>query len=209
MEKFLIQYIKNTALTNPLIVYSFSFINAVLQILFPPYPGDTITIFQGYLISQGYLNAYFVLLSTLLGTYLSSLFLYFIGYKFGKSILLNKFIIKYFNPKKIYKFESWFKKYGSFIIIINKFLPGIGSLTFIAAGIFQLPPISASISIGIATIIHNTFIIMAGKLTGENVIIIKQALQEYNKIIIIASIIISLVYLYLKLFYKEKFDTEK
>lgn len=209
LEKYLLEYIKSTALTNPFSVYAFSFINAVLQILFPPYPGDTLTIFQGYLTSKGYLNIYFVTFSTLLGTYVSSLFLYIIGFKFSKSILLNKFIKKYFNLEKINKAETWFEKYGSFAIIINKFLPGIGSLTFIAAGLFQLSPISAFISIGIATIIHNTFIIMAGRLTGDNIILIKQTLQEYNKVIIIAVIIIFVFYSYVKFFYKRKYANSK
>lgn len=204
MEKYILEHIKDISSNNPFSIYLFSFINAVLQILFPPYPGDTITIFEGYLTSKEHLNIYFLLFSTLSGTYLSSLLLYLLSYKYGKSILSKAFIIKYFNSYKINRIETWFKKYGSFAIIINKFLPGVGSITFIAAGLFKLPPISAFLSIGIATVIHNSFLITAGRLTGDNIYIIKQTISEYNKIIIIAILLIFAMYSYLKFFYKRK-----
>lgn len=50
---------------------------------------------------------------------------------------------------------------------------------------------------------------MAGRLTGDNIILIKQTLKEYNKVIIIAVIIIFVVYSYVKLFYKNKYKDSK
>lgn len=204
MEKLLVGFAKDIVSTNPFMAYIFFFFNAVLQIVFPPYPGDTITILEGYLSSKGHLNSFFLLLATLSGTYLSSIFLYIISYKFGERIVSNNFIKKYFDISKIYKLENWFKKYGPFVIIINKFLPGIGSLTLIAAGLFRLPPIPAFVSIGTATVIHNTFLFMAGRLTGDNMDLIRQIIREYNRIIISAAAIVSIIYLYVKFVYIKK-----
>jgi membrane protein DedA with SNARE-associated domain len=206
MEKEIVEFARNLASNNPLYAYIFFFINAALQILFPPYPGDTILVFEGYLSSQRVLNTFLMLFISLSATYLSSIFLYSISYKFGHSLVANKFVQKNFDIKRIEKLEEWFKKYGSLAIIINKFLPGVGSLTLIAAGLFNLPPIPAFVSIGVATIIHNTALFMAGRLTGDNIILIKTLFKEYNRIIVLAILIIAALYLYVKMTYNKKKD---
>lgn len=58
---YILEYLKSAALSKPFIIYIFAFLNAALQIYFPPYPGDTITIIQGFLSSKGYLNIYLLL----------------------------------------------------------------------------------------------------------------------------------------------------
>ncbi|TDT60887.1 membrane protein DedA with SNARE-associated domain [Fonticella tunisiensis] len=204
MEHEILKIAGYLASSNPIMVYVFFFLNSTLQILFPPYPGDSIIVLGGYLSSTGILNTPLFVLSTLTATYLSSTFLYLISYKFSYRILANKLISKFFKVKRIYSLESWFRKYGSFAIILNKFLPGIGSLTLIAAGIFKLRPFSAFISIGIASILHNIFLIIAGRITGDNIVLIKHFLGEYNKIFIVSMIIVILIYLYVKFIFKKQ-----
>lgn len=208
MEQEIVAFAKNLYQTNPIYAYIFFFINAMLQVLFPPYPGDSIIVFQGYLSSTGVFNPYALLLTSLFATYVSSIFLYYISYKHGRRIINNKFISKYFDTKKVEKLEIWFTKYGSLAIILNKFIPGVGSLTLIAAGIFKLPYLPAFISIGIATFIHNSFLFYVGRIAGNNIEAIKYTAKEYQYYIIIALLIIGLAYSYFK-FYLNKKKTSK
>lgn len=202
MEQQVLNFISDLSQKNIFATYLFFFINAMLQIVFPPYPGDTITIFQGYITySIGY-NKYLMIFSTVLGSFLGSIILYYFSYKESDKVLNNKFLVKLFGIDKIHKFENWFKKYGSFFIIINKFIPGIGSLTFVAAGIFKLPKVPAIITILIANVLQNTMLFTAGIVAGDNMPLIKASIKEYSNIIIFIIAIFAAIYVYY--LYKKK-----
>lgn len=194
MERQILIVVKSLVDKSLVGTYLFFFFNSCLQILFPPYPGDTITIFQGYITYRMGFNKYLMLLSTISGSFLSSMLLYYLSYKKSDTILSNRFMIKFFNLDKLHKLEDWFRKYGVFFILINKFIPGLGSLTFIAAGIFKLPLIPATISILLANVLHNTMLFSAGALTGDNMEIIKSSIKEYYRLIVGITFIISLLY---------------
>jgi membrane protein DedA with SNARE-associated domain len=65
MEQNLIDFTKDIAMQYPYLAYIFFFISASLQILFPPYPGDTVLVLEGYLSSTGGSSAKSSGLSTL------------------------------------------------------------------------------------------------------------------------------------------------
>ncbi|MDF2675504.1 MAG: DedA family protein [Clostridiales bacterium] len=198
MESSILPFAESIANTNPLLAYIFFFLNSVIQVLFPPYPGDSVVIFEGYLSSRGLLNTPLLFLLTYAGTFLSSVFLYILSQRLGEKLVETKFIKKYFDTKKIYKLENWFNKYGGIAILINRFIPGLGSLTLIGAGLFKLKPISAIISISISSLLHNILLFMAGRLTGDNMLLLQQFVGEYKKLILSGILLISGIYIYLK-----------
>lgn len=198
MENQIIAFVSKLADKSPLGAYIFFFVNAVLQALFPPYPGDTLIVFQGYLSSHRILNAYLLLLVTFSGTYLSSIFLYSLGFKYHYKLIENRFIKNYVDFNKIKSLELWFKKYGAMVIIVSKFVPGLSFVSIIAAGIFELPVKVSYIAIAISTLIHNGMLFFTGRITGDNMDLIKRSLYEYNKLIILGIFILSIVYIYIK-----------
>lgn len=198
MEQQITAFAEGLIAFNPIIAYFFFFINSALQILFPPYPGDSVIVLSGYLSSSGILNTPMVLTVTLGSTFLSSILLYTLSFKYSDKILSSKFMNRFFNIKKVYSLENWFKKYGSIAIIINKFLPGIGSLTLISAGVLKLPKGSAYASIALASVIHNLLLFAAGRVAGSNMEFIKLTISKYNRIFFAAAILLALVYAYIK-----------
>lgn len=204
MERDLLAFAESVAKTNPLLAYIFFFFNSILQVTFPPYPGDSVIIFQGYLSSIGLLSTPLLFLSTYLGTFLSSVFLYIISHKLGEKLIRGKFVKKYFDIGKIYKLKNWFSKYGAAAIVINKFIPGIGSLTLIGAGLFKLKTLHAILAIGAASMLHNMILFMAGRLTGKNIHLLQRFISEYEKLILSGILIISAIYIYFKYIHIKK-----
>jgi len=204
MNQNLIQFTKDIAGQNPAFAYVFFFISAVLQILFPPYPGDTVLILEGYLASKGLFNTYLIALNAIAGTFLSCLLLYHASYTLGDRIFKIPFINKYFPSYKIDKLIEWFKKYGSAAILISKFVPGIGSLTMIVAGTFKVPQLKAYAAMGAASVIHNSFLVFLGKTAGDNIKLIKEIFIKYNIIIIAAALISAGLYWYIKSYIKSR-----
>lgn len=180
MEQVFIEFTNEIAANYPALAYLFFFISAVLQILFPPYPGDTVIVMEGYLASKNYFSTASLLLNALTATYLSCIFLYHISLKLGNSIFKINFINKYFPENKALKLNGWFSKFGASTILISKFVPGIGSLAIIASGIFKVPRIKAYTAMGIAVILHNSMLFFAGKIAGDNMDAVKILFNKYK-----------------------------
>lgn len=203
MEGEILAFAEAAAKTNPILAYFFFFINAVLQVIFPPYPGDSVIIFQGYLSSRGILNPALLFMSTFAGTLASSLFLYVISRSFGVRLIEIKFFKKYFHTEKVYKLEKWFDKYGAPAVIVSKFIPGIGSLTLIGAGIFKLKTLPALISIFIASLLRSIFLFMTGQLAGENIELIQEFITRYQNLLLALILLAGALYVYFKYFRKK------
>lgn len=202
MEQDLIQLTKNIASQYPHLAYIFFFISASLQILFPPYPGDSVLIIEGYLSSRDYFQVPYIIFNAVLATFLSCVLLYSISYNAGDSVFRIRLFSRYFPQKKVSLFKKWFEKYGAFAIIVSKFVPGTGSLTILAAGTFKVPRFKAYLSMAISSILHNSMLIFIGKIAGDNIDYVKNYIRKYDEVVFFALFIICLAYIYCRLFQK-------
>ena len=64
MEQFINDIISFLLPKNDLFLYVFLFFSAIIENLFPPIPGDTITVFGAFLVGTGRLSYFFVYLAT-------------------------------------------------------------------------------------------------------------------------------------------------
>jgi len=204
MEQSIVRFTQEIAELNPVFAYIFFLISAILQILFPPYPGDTVLVFEGYLASKKLYNIYLITFNAITGTFLSCLLLYHISYKLGDRVFDVAFINKYFSRDKVDRLVQWFKKYGSFAIVVSKFIPGIGSLTMIVAGTFKVPRLKAYTAMAVASVLHNSLLVFIGKTAGDNIELIEKLFARYNIIIIIMILILSFSYWYIKAYLKSR-----
>lgn len=171
---------------SPWLIYLLFFVSAVLQITVPPYPGDTLLIFGGYLGSIGIRGGYMpILISYLLGTVISSYALYVLGVKKGKTVLKFKLISKFFSRNHQRRAKKWLFKYGVLIFFICKFIPGLNSLIIIFGGVFRYNPLWAGVGVGLASLIHNILFFLIGRSIGYNLESIKSFLSAYNIVVIV------------------------
>lgn len=203
MEVLLQNFMLHISHISPWLVYLGFFISAILQITVPPYPGDTILIFGGYLGSIGVKAGNVpILISYLLGTVLSSYALYVLGARKGETVLKFKLISKYFPPNHQIKAKNWLFKYGIFIFFICKFIPGLNSLIIIFGGIFRYNPLWAYLGVGIACLFHNILFFLIGRSIGDNLESIKLFLTTYNRVVIAAVVVVAIGYIVYKRFWK-------
>lgn len=177
------------------IIYLFFFLSAVLQITVPPYPGDTLLVFGGYMGSTQMYGGFIpIFISYWLGTVVTSLVLYELGKWKGEAILKTRFISKYFGKKHQDRAKTWVLKYGLITFFICKFIPGVNSLMIIFGGIFKYNKIWAYIGIGVASLVHNIIFFSTGKTIGSNWDNIKNFLSVYNKTVLIVLSIGLIIY---------------
>lgn len=199
MEAVLQGLLFNIGHISPWIIYIYFFISAVLQITVPPYPGDTVLIFGGYLGSIGIRAGNFsIFISYLLGTIVSSLALYIIGVRKGESVLRVKIISRFFSPVNQSKAKNCLIKYGILIFFICKFIPGLNSLIIIFGGVLKYNPIWTCIGVGIASLVHNILFFLIGRSIGDNLNGIRNFLSTYNAVVTIIMISGVIIYIGIK-----------
>lgn len=194
--------LKDLSQIEPWIIYLVLFVSAFLQIFFPPYPGDTVLLVGGCLVSLGARAGNLpIFLSYAIGTILSSYGLYLLGYKYGEGVLNFNFVKKYFTEKMQERVKKLMWKYSIFIFFICKFIPGISSITIIFGGIFRYKALPIFIFVGLSSLIHNFIFFLIGKSIGYNLDEINQFLSTYNGIAIgvfLVLVVIATIFLYRK-----------
>ncbi len=194
MEDILDKLLEILLPQSDLFLYIFLFLSAIVENLFPPIPGDTITAFGAFLVGTGRLNYALVFISTSAGSVIGFMLLFYLGRYLEREFFLQK-DYKYFSVQSIIAAEKWFDKYGFLVILGNRFLPGVRSVISIVSGISNLSPIKVFSLALISSAVWNFIWIQAGFMLGNNWDVVKKnfaaILSKYNLIagvIIVAAI---------------------
>lgn len=204
MEEQIINFIKNLAETNIQITYLTFFLSSFLQVTFPPYPGDSITVLSGYIttVSSSF-KLVNTVITTICGTLLGSYIVYKIGYIKGDEVLNYRWVKKFLPEKKKSKAQRMFDKYGPGAIFLSKFIPGINTIIILFSGIFKIKPRIVYISFVAAALIHNTVLVLLGRFLGHNMEYITSILASYNTLVlVVVGIIIVIAFVYYRLLSK-------
>ncbi len=158
-------------------LYLFLFLSSVVENLFPPIPGDTITALGAFLVGQGKLDFTLVYLITTLGSTVGFIILYGFGWFLGKEFFLEK-DSRFFPAKSISHGEHWFSRFGYFVVLANRFLPGIRSVISLVAGASMLRPFKVCLYALASAAVWNCIWIQAGYRLGNNWAEVRKSVEE-------------------------------
>jgi membrane protein DedA with SNARE-associated domain len=150
-----------------ILVYMLLALSAFVENVFPPVPGDTITAFGAFLAGAGRLGFPGVYFSTTLGSLAGFMCLFWIGRRLGRRYFIEK-DYRFFRARDIRRAEVWFRKYGYFLVFINRFLPGLRSAISLAGGISQLKTAQVALLSLASCAIWNLIWISVGYTLGRN-----------------------------------------
>jgi membrane protein DedA with SNARE-associated domain len=165
------------SLPKPLIYISLG-LSAFVENIFPPIPGDTITAFGAFLVATGRLDFLGVYISTTLGNLIGFMVLFWVGSYLGRRFFIEK-DFWFFKAENIIKAEIWFKKYGYFIIMINRFLPGARSVISIAGGISRLETKKVMTLCLLSCAVWNLIWVFMGYSLGNNWAVVKTEISSH------------------------------
>ena len=150
-----------------LLIYLLLGLSAFMENVFPPAPGDTITAFGAFLVGTNRLNFIPVFFVTILGSLAGFMFLFWVGSLLGRRFFIER-DFWYFKAEDIRRAENWFRTYGYFLILINRFLPGIRSVISIVSGISGLRALKVFVLALVSTSVWNLIWIGMGYFLGSN-----------------------------------------
>jgi membrane protein DedA with SNARE-associated domain len=157
------------------------FASGFLQIVFPPYPGDTVLVFGGCLGGL-LLSAHGTLafLGYLSATILTSLGLYALGYRLNERIFRVRFIAGLMPVERRASVEHKFRRFGVGLLAASKFIPGVNTLVILLGGVLRYPRVLACTAIVLSSVLHNLLFYYVGHLLGHNLDAIKEFVRDYT-----------------------------
>lgn len=158
---------------------------AFVENVFPPIPGDTVTVFGGYLTGTGRLNFFGVVLSTTTGSFAGFMCMFALGKTLGEKFFLEG-KGRLFSRENLIKVTGWFERFGYWVVLANRFLSGARSVISLCAGISSLQAWKVAVLGFVSCAVWNGMLIYAGYKVGENWGNILTLLKQYNTVMLSA-----------------------
>lgn len=159
------------------------FLITMIENLFPPAPGDTIVVFTGAMASISNESIIPLLITTTGGSVVGFIIMFLIGKKFDEKVIHSgKFA--FISRKAIRRVEDWFKKYGYWLIVANRFIAGTRAVIAFFAGMSKLSLRLTTLLSAISALLWNFILIYGGYSFGENWRLLVEYLDLYGRIIL-------------------------
>ena len=114
-------------------------LSACVEYLFPPFPGDMITVFGAFLVARRGWSAPAVLGAVIAGSAAGCMLDYAVGRWLGRTEeRWTRGRLHRLRPR-IDRILARFARHGGLYIAVNRFIPSLRGLFFIAAGMARLP----------------------------------------------------------------------
>lgn len=185
-------------------VYAFLVFSTMLENIFPPWPGDTIVVFTGFIAARGTVTITGLMIAGLTGNLLGAYLMYFAGegllahgrrlQEKTNSAFIKKHLESLVSEDSMQKTSAWFEKWGALFVLVSRFSAGIRFFVSIIAGIsgMNLLVFTATFSAGV--LVWNSILIGGGYALGDNWEQILEWLRVYN--IVVVAVISVLVILF-------------
>jgi membrane protein DedA with SNARE-associated domain len=187
----------------PIWIYITLFLFAFIENVFPPSPSDVVTVIVGSFIATGAINFFVALAFATLGSIIGFIVMFYIGSTVDKKVI-HSGRFKYIPVDAIDKVEKWFRKYGYFVIVANRFMPGTRAVISFFAGISNLDPKRTVTLCFISALLWNAIMLYLGLVFGDNVAKVDEYLTTYSNIVIVLTIVVILFFIIRFFFRKRK-----
>ena len=119
------------------------FTAAMLEVLLPPIPGDSIVLGGSLLVVAGAWSFPVVLSTAVAGGFVGSILHYQLGRALigpDGSLRGGRFVERLGGSGALDRFFALFRRWGLWVIVANRALPGVRGVVFLAAGAARLSP---------------------------------------------------------------------
>jgi membrane protein DedA with SNARE-associated domain len=169
---------------DAVIIYAILVVSAFVENIFPPYPGDAVTLAGAYIAGEGQIEYIGVLVSVVIGGTSGALFLYYLGKTGGRRFFSSgkgRFLVR----GNLVKARKLFSSYGNFLILISRFLAGIRSAIAVTAGLVDYEEKRMVFLTLVSCVLWNGLLLGLMIYSKSNWRMIVDVVKQYNLILII------------------------
>lgn len=160
---------------------------AFVEYVFPPFPGDTILVLGGVYAVRGERSWALVLAATFIGSVLGAA----VAYGFGRLIANHLEHREHEQPKRLpfgisaehlHELQAKMRERGGVLLALNRFMPGVRGLIFVAAGGARMP-VGKVLALGAASAAAwNILVLVVGVLVGGNAERLEWLAKSYQQL---------------------------
>jgi len=181
MVEFLDNLISNIGLLGLLVLG----LAAAVEYVVPPFPGDTITLLGGVYAIRGEHPWPLVFLVVVAGSVVGA----FINYQVGRW-LVGRFERKpgdvFFgiSHARLEAVQSQMRHKGPWLLLANRFIPGVRGLIFVAAGAAHMPRSNALTLGALSAVAHTGLVLALGAAVGGNLERLESLMWRYQRAVL-------------------------
>lgn len=179
---------------NEFIIYGILLVSSFIENVFPPFPGDTVTLAGAFVAGEGNIGYAGVLISATSGGILGMMALYYLGRLKGRRFFERR-NSRILGKKTLARVERLFRRHGDFIIVISRFLAGMRSAVAIAAGLGNVGPFKMTVLSLVSFLLWNGIIVGLMIVSKSNWQMIKNMVEQYASLILILGFCLVIVYI--------------
>jgi membrane protein DedA with SNARE-associated domain len=134
-----------------------------------PVPEDISLISAGYMAHRGAVNVHTMFLVCMASVLAGDTLSFVLGTFFGGRVLGNRHFRRFFAPRKQIRVRAYFRKYGSKVIFVGRFLPGLRFSIFFSAGTLGVRPATFLVYDTLAALLSVPTLVYAAWFFGEHI----------------------------------------
>ena len=157
--------------------------SAVIEYVFPPFPGDVVTVLAASLVIAASWSWYGVLSALMLGSVIGCALTFELGVKWAR-----RRDERGHRSKGLDRLVAGFKKHGAVYLVINRFVPGVRSAFFVAAGLAGMSRRAVYFYGALSSLLWNLLLFAAGIGLGANYERLERIVTTYTTIAVIVLI---------------------
>lgn len=177
----------------PLLGFATLFFGSSIEYIFPPFPGDTVVVAGAALVAAFDWPLWPVFTAVTAGSVAGST----IAWAAGRAVARRERaragggdpVLDTRARRAIYRLVAGFERHGPWFLVFNRFMPGVRTFFFVAAGMVDLPLRVVLFWSSISAAIWNGGLIWLGLTVGDNIEMLEELVGRYNRIAIPAVIV--------------------
>jgi len=154
--------------------------SSVIEYVFPPFPGDTVTLAGAMLVPIAGTPLWLVFGSVTAGSLVGSMLIFFLGE------WLYRWQARHLHERGHHAFDALalkFRRHGAAYVALNRFLPGVRSFFFVAAGVARLSWWKVALWSLVSLTAWNALIVAAGLAVGKNMQRLEALFRQYTTVV--------------------------
>lgn len=152
------------------------FIMTFVESTFIPIPAEITMVPAGYLVQQGHMHGWWVMVSAVAGALGGSLLNYWIALRYGRKMFEQHSRLFLMKPEKLQKIEAFFEEHGAISTFTGRLLPGVRHYISFPAGLAKMKLHLFCLYTSVGGALWMGILFALGYFIGENELIVKKYL---------------------------------
>ncbi len=170
------------------------FAAALVEMIFPPFPGDAVYFFGLVTLAANGASVVGAISAACLGGTLGFILILWFGGAYGRKFFMKR-QSGLWSRESLERVERWFTHWGGWVIIFGRFLAGVRSLVPLVAGIGSYPTTRGITFGAISVVIWNGLLAVVALVLGHNWDTVARLWKTYTYIFYAAAGIILILWL--------------